>query len=281
MSTKKKILIILAGIIVVALAIVGVIALNGNKYEAIKPGQSQTQTSDPKETGAPSAGTETVRPTVDAKAEDKKQLEAVTAVENFSQEDVKDVVQLSTDYAINSLANGYFLSGQWDADGNPNDLDAAVGRFFTEDIRKKIIGFDTNPATSKTLGTDVFPLVFFVRENGNISPNIKCNDVSTATAPSADLSVSSFNCPIDGVDVGNITYVPTITGETPGIRTTFTATAKIPIKIDGDKDGYTNVSYQYTLNFVANEKLDPDVNPNKFVISEYNVKIDMSAVVEL
>lgn len=272
MNTKKKIIIALASLVVIALAITAYIVSTNQKDNTnpIAPGSPTIS-----QNASPGAKPEIIKAEVpEPKVDDKKQLEAVTAVENFSQEDVKTVIQLSSDYAYNSLSNGYYLSGQWDKDGNPNDLDAAVGRFFTENVRESIKKIDTNPATSKTLGTDVFPLVFFMRPNENITPNAACYSTDVKT-------VSQFSCPIDGVQVSNITYVPTLSGETPGIKTTFSATAKIPVKIDGDKDGSTEVTYQYSLNFINNEKIDPDTNPNRFVINDYKVDIKINAVVSV
>lgn len=276
--TKKTIGLIVAGITILALIIGGIFFL-GSKSDTPVPGNDSTvgPTAIPSPTNAKGEEVPLSTTTDPAKAQEEinesRKFEEAKETEGFSKEEVQEVMKTATEYSYNSLTNNYYLSGQWDEENMPNNLDAAVGRFFTKDIRKKIMELDTNPETGSNIGTNVFPLVFFVRPNGNITPNEVCRTDYSGSSP--------VSCPVDGLEISDITYVPTAENDVPGIRVTFSATAKIPIKIDGNKDGFSTVKYSYDLNFIRNVDVDAEVNPNKFVIDWYQVQTNMSAVEEI
>lgn len=271
MSTKKKILIILAGIIVVALAIVGIIALNGNNDDTVTPGQNKTQTSDPKATGTPSA-----QPTINAEEMKKIDEEAdkassfddVHAVANFSKEDVQDSLKTSIEFAKVSLGTGYYLSGKWVEDGMPNNLDDAVGRYFSPDIRETIKKMETNPSKNNQVSKDVMPLMFFLYPADRVAGHPAC--LENSDGEMGDQEKATINCPMGNIEISNMSYDPTVIDAKNGILVTFSATAKIPVLLDG-KDAYTEVTDEFTLNFVPNEKYDEQTSPNKFVINQYRV----------
>lgn len=209
-------------------------------------------------------------------------FEDAEAVANFTKEDVQETLRLSADYANNSLTNVYFLGGHWVNDGMPNIIDDVSGRFFTADIREKIKAWDTNPETGENIGTNVMPLVFYVYPNGNITANDACN-YSDEVKPEGESSemTTSISCPVDGIKFSEMKYEPTMTDNVPGVKVIFSATAKVPVTIDGSKDGYSEVRYDYELNFIFNEGYEETTNPNQFVINWYEVKVNMGAVVEL
>lgn len=278
--SKKTIGAIIAGLTVLVLVVVGLFALAGTRANSNVPGEDVNKTSPSASASAtPSASasipaTQTTDPAVAQKEfEEATKFDDAKETEGFTQEEVQEVLQTATDYAYNSLTSPYYLGGEWEEAGNPNNLDGAVGRFFTADIRKKIIAFNTDPKTSTSLGTDVFPLVFFVRPNGNITPSEICRTDYNGE--------SKISCPMEGVDMSEMKYVPTMEDEVPGVRVTFSATVKIPVKMDGTKDVFTTVRYDYDLNFIRNVDVDEEVNPNKFVIDWYKVQTNMSAVEDI
>lgn len=283
MQKKSLVITIISAVVVIGLMITGGVLLFAPKASNSTPLPSSTG----QVTQAPSGPTSvpTINPTAtpttspeDAQkeVEKSKAFDAANAVAGFTKEDVQKILGESVDYAYNSIANPYFVSGQWMKDGgNTATLDAAVGSFFTRDIRDKILKFNTDPKTSTSLGTDVFPLVFFVQPNGNITASPACSTDSKVA------SKEKVSCPVDGVKISDMKYTPTLSGANqadPSVLVEFTATAKIPVKVDGNKDGYTTVTYTYKLNFVRNVVLDEIRNPKPFVINDYQVNIDMSKV---
>ena len=219
---------------------------------------------------------------INAETEKMTSFEDAKAVDNFTKEDVQETLRLSAEYANNSLTNVYFLGGHWVDDGMPNILDDVAGRFFTPEIRENIKSWDTNSETGENIGTNVMPLVFYVYPNGNITANDAC-DYSDEAKPDGDTPVAEagISCPLEGLKISDMKYEPTMTEGTPGIKVIFSATGKVPVSIDGTKDGYSEVRYDYTLNFISNENYEESTNPNKFVINWYDVKVNMGAVAEL
>lgn len=277
--SKKTLGMIIAGLVVLALVVVGLFAFAGSRANSSVPGEENVSPSaSPSATSSAAPSEQPLNTTTDP-AEAKKEFEETKKfddakeTEGFTQEEIQNVLQVATDYTYAGLTNPYYLGGEWEEAGNPNNLDGAVGRFFTNDIRKKIEGFNTDPKTSTTLGTDVFPLVFFVRPNGNITASEVCRTDYQGDA--------KFSCPMEGVEFSDMTYVPTAENDVPGVRVTYTATIKVPVKMDGTKDVFTTVRYDYDLNFVRNEDFNEEVNPNKFVINWYKVQTNMSAVEDI
>lgn len=286
---KKHVLIpIIAAIVVLAIAVGGWVFLN-NKGEsdvgATKPvptsvakatpgaGGQQIPTTDP-------TAKATISPTQAAEEIKKSQEFAnVTEIANFSKEDVQEVLRTANSYANNSIANPYFASGQWMKDGaSTTVLDAAVGNYFTPSNRAAIKKFDTS-ASSTSLGKDVMPLVFFLNPTDKIQGHPACFIPKDGeTAPDA----KGLSCPIDGVKVSDMTYVPVMMGDgvTPGVKVDFSATAKIPVLVDG-KNAYSQLTYTYTLYFVNNDNYNDVTNPNKFVIDLYNINVDFGKVTVL
>jgi hypothetical protein len=270
---------IIAGLVVLALVVVGLFAFAGSRANSNVPGEDVAKTS-PSASDSPSPSASATIPVAPANPEEAKKeieesrsFEKATEIEGFSKEEVQEALKTATEYSYNTLTNRYYLSGEWDEAKMPNNLEPAVGRFFTNNLRKSISEIDTNPETGKDIGTKVFPLMFFVRPNGNIAPNEVCRtDFKGETA---------IACPMDGLTFTDMKYVPTMEDDTPGIRVTFSTTTKVPVKIDGTKDGFTTVRYDYDLNFVRNSEFEETVNPNKFVINWYNVQANMSAVEEI
>lgn len=219
---------------------------------------------------------------IKAETENMTSFEDAKAVDNFTKEDVQETLRLSAEYANNSLTNVYFLGGHWVDDGMPNIFDDVAGRFFTSEIRENIKAWDTNPDTGKNIGTNVMPLVFYVYPNGNITANDAC-DYSDEAKPESDTPVAQagISCPLEGLTLSDMKYEPTMTEGVPGIKVIFSGTSRVPVTIDGSKDGYSEVRYDYTLNFISNENYEESTNPNKFVINWYDVKVNMGAVTEL
>lgn len=277
--SKKTLGIIIAGLVVLALVVVGLFAFAGSRANSSVPGEDTVSPNATSSASASPSALPTSATTPSSPAEAEKEIEKsrsfedASAIEGFSKEEVQAVLKTASEYSYNSLSNPYYLSGQWDKDKMPNNLDATVGRFFTNNIRKNIVALDTNPETGQNIGTNVFPLVFFVRPNGNITPNEVCQQDYKGD--------STLRCPMDGIQLTDMKYVPTLENDVPGVRVTFSATAKIPITIDGTKDGFTTVRYDYDLNFQRNEDQEETVNPNKYVINWYKVQTNMSAVEEI
>lgn len=268
MSAKKRLFIIIA--VVVALLIAGVSALflggNSSTPDLVSP------TSNPTSSAAPIVS-QTPTPTVETTEEAKKEIAKITEfadaapVSGFNKEDVQEVLKTATEYSYNSLTNQYYLSGTWAKDGMPNNIDVSSGRFFAPEIREKIKAFDTNPATGKSIGKDVLPIVFFVRPAGSVEPSPDC----TNSAEKAS------GCTVDGLKISTMDYVPTFENDKPGVKVTFSASTKVPVKYDG-KNMYTEVTYDYILNFISNEAYEETISPYKFVINDYNVTVKTGGV---
>lgn len=284
MTKQSKIAVLIAALVAVALAVGGFFFFANSGDDASVPSNTDISANPSDSASAsPSASPTDNTAIPSSKASDPaaaqkeidetRKFEDATEVENFTKEEVQKVLKTATEYSYNSLTNTYFLGGEWDEEKMPNNLDQNVGRFFTNDIRKKIMELDTNPETGKDIGTNVFPLVFFVRPNGNITPHEVCR-----TDYKGD---STISCPLDGLTFTDMKYVPTMEESVPGVRVTFSTTAKIPVKMDGTKDYYSEVTYSYDLNFIRNADFEESINPNEFVINWYQVKTDMSAVKEI
>lgn len=281
MNNSKKLPIIIAAVIaVVALILGGIFFLNQNKPGDTTPVPDSTAT--PSASASPSASAvdrndPLTKEESQKEYDDSQKIESDVEIANFTKEETDQILTLSSDYAYSTLTNGYYLSGQWDKDGMPNNLNDQFGIYFSSDIREKIKAFDTNPATGTTIGTDVFPLVFFVRPNGPVTPNADC---LVKGEEGKALDPDKVFCPLDGVKLSDIKYNSSTSkgSDEPGVNTTFSATAKIPVKFDG-KDAYTEVTYDYDLNFIRNEKFVEELDTKKFVINNYNVKVTMGAVV--
>ena len=285
MNNSKKLPIIIAAVVaVVALIVGGIFFLNQDKSGNNTPvpnSTPKTSTSASPDPSTSASASPSPSSTDAAKNyEDTRKFDEATQVSGFSQDDVKDILKLSADYADSSLNNDYYLSGQWVKDGMPNNLNDRFGRFFTADVRKEITAFDTNPKTGKTIGKDVMPIVFYVYPNDLIdaSPYCAVKNDSDNSAPKR----GELNCPLDGLKLTDMKYTPTSTNDTPGVRVEFSATAKIPVKMKSTgKDYFTEVKYDYNLNFISNEGYQPELDPNKFVINSYNVTVTIGAIQEL
>lgn len=289
MNNSKKLPIIIAAVIaVVALIVGGIFFLNQDKsgdnipVPNSSPKASASASAAPTETGITASSDPSVKPTDNASNEEKmkkfeetKSYKDASEVAGFSKQDIQDILRISNDYAYNSLTNGYYLSGQWEKDGMPNNLDATAGKFFTSDMRSKIKSIDTNPKTGKNIAKDVLPLTFFVGTENGVSPNEVCATSSDSKAQPK----SGFSCPMDGLKFTDMTYTPTDNEGKSGVQVEFSATAKIPVKFNGD-NAYSEVKYDYTLNFVNNEDYEATTNPNKFVINYFQVQSNMGALVK-
>lgn len=286
MNNSKKLPIIIAAVVaVVALIVGGIFFLNQNKSgeSTLEPNSSETSSTTASSSPEPSpSASESASSTPEGikSFEESRKFEEANEVSGFSKEDVQSILRLSADYADSSLNNDYYLSGQWVKDGMPNNLNDRFGRFFTQDIRKTISNFDTNPATGKSIGKDVMPIVFYVYPNDTIDASKYCQVQNQAEQTKPKLG--DLACPLDGVKLTDMKYTPTNTQETPGVRVEFSATAKIPVTKKSDGANYfTEVKYDYDLNFISNEGYQPDLDPNKFVINNYNVTVTIGAIQEL
>lgn len=289
MNNSKKLPIIIAAVVaVVALIVGGIFFLNQNKSgeSTLEPNSSETSSStaspSPTETGIKASENPSVKPTNNASDEEKnkkfeetKSYNDAAEVPGFSKDEVRNILKLSNDYAYNSLTNSYYLSGQWEKEGMPNNLDATVGKFFTSDLRSKIKSIDTNPKTGQNIAKNVLPLTFFVYSENGVTANEACETSSDVKTQQKD----GFSCPMDGLKLTDMTYTPTNTEGKSGVQVEFSATAKIPVKWDGD-NAYTEVKYDYILNFVNNEDYEEKSNPNKFVINSFQVQANMGALVK-
>lgn len=287
---KKKISIIIAALVVLACAVAVFFIVNDNDNNTTDTNTSQSKPDENSDEAAKANASVPSPEEIDEEVAKMSAFDDAHEVDNFTKEDVQEVIRTSVDYANNSMANVYFIGGHWVNDGMPNVLNDAIGRYYTDDIRERIAAFDTNPDTGKDIGTNVMPLVFYLYPNGNITANDACaltedikiaEDGTVSAKPGEEAKPGEITCPMEGVKIDEIAYVPTLDGETPGIMVTFSATTKIPVTIDGDKDGYSEVTYDYKLNFVSNENYEEDLSPNKFLINWYETNVNMSAVVEL
>lgn len=286
---KKQVLIpIIAAIVVLAIAVTGWVFLN-NKGEndvvaktnptSVATATPGTNNPNPIPSSAPSATSKVAPSQAAEELKKSKEFANATEIANFSKEDVQNILRTANDYAYSSVANRYFASGQWYEDGHSAAvLEAAVGNYFTTGVREKIKKFDTsNKSTS--LGTDVMPLVFFLNPTDKIQGHPAC---FVAKEGEAAPEAKGLSCPIDGVKVSDMAYVPVMMGDgvTPGVKVDFSATAKIPVLVDG-KNAYSQITYTYTLYFVNNNNYEATTNPNKFVIDLYDIKMDFGKVTVL
>lgn len=283
---KKNVLIgIIAGVVAIALIAGGWFIFSAkNSVNTITPAPVSSQDAAPTNSPDPTAGaTATASPSASANPTGPTDVQHlpqhtfsdVKSVNGFSTDEVQTVLSTAMDYATNDLGNKYFLSGKWVEDGMP--IKAVVdssARFFSKKVLAEVSKIDTNPQTNPDhLTEQVMPIQFFVFPNGNLEGSPLCATTGKETSPSAP------TCPKDGISFSKFNYDPaTTTDDTPALKVSFSATAKIPVQIDG-KEGYSTVKADYILLYVENVNYEEVTNPNKFVIDDYDVKISMSKAV--
>lgn len=281
---KKNVLIgIIAGVVAIAVLVGGWFLFSANSTVPV-PTAAPTNSQDaavnsPDATPTTSASavpSASANPTGLAEVKDLPQhkFSDVKEVNGFSSDQVQTMLSSAMDYASNDLGNQYFLSGKWVEDGMP--IKAVVdssARFFSKKMVENISKIDTNPQTNPDhLTEQVMPVQFFVFPNGNLDGSPLC-----ASDPSSKSSAPT--CPKDGISFSNFNYDPaTTTDDEPALKVSFSATAKIPVLIDG-KEGYSTVKADYMLLYVENANYEEVTNPSKFVIDDYDVKISMSKAV--
>lgn len=209
----------------------------------------------------------------------------VKAVEFFTDEETKQALQVAYDYSVTSLSNKYFLGGQWAKDGfSIKDLDGSFGQYYSKELRAKINAWDDSNNGANLKSEDLLPLVFYVADNGEVSPSKYCAIESTGTdeKPQADTTEGDISCPMSGLTVSDMKYEGIQKSDdeaTPGINVSFTASTEIPVTIkDGNKDGKTVVTYEYILVLVKNNYQEATINPQPFVIEDYDIKVLASKV---
>lgn len=281
MDKKKKISIIIASILVVVITAVGLFfVINKDSNDSIVSSPDLSSSSGENNNDQAIKDAESSKP---SKEESQKQIDKMKSfedaheIENFSKEQVQEILGLATDYTYNSLANTYFLSGQWVEDGSPNVLDSVAGNYFTSEVRENIKKIDTNPETGSQIDTKVFPIVFYIFPNEQVGTSESCKAAGSVKGTDPQ-EVKS--CLISGPEFTEMNYEPTLSGEIPGVMVKFSATVEIPVTLNGE-DASIEIRNDYQLNFVLNENFDEETNPNKFVISFYDVQTNLGAVTPL
>lgn len=275
MDKKKKISIVVAALLVVALAVAGVLFAT-NKDDNSSPEPSASSEEAKKDNSQEKEKAEAGKP---SEEQIKKDMDGLTAFEdakevaNFNKEQVQEVLRTAHSYTYNGMSNSYFLSGQWVADGMPNILDDAAGDYFTNEIREEIRVIDTNPETGTEIDKKVFPMMFYIFPNEMVGAGTECQ-IGENTEEASKL------CLISGVDFTEMSYEPTLSGETPGLRVKYSATVVVPVTLNGEPASI-EVTNDYDLNFILNENFDEEENPNKFVINFYQVQTNLGAVQKL
>ena len=280
---KNVVIGIIAGIVAIAVIVGGWFLFSANstpKMPTPAPTSSQdAAVTSPNATPSGSASaspTASANPTGPAEVKDlpQHQFSDVKEVNGFSAEQVQTVLSTAMDYATNDLGNQYYLSGKWVEDGMPiKTVVDSSARFFSKKMVDQISKIDTNPQTNPDhLTEQVMPVQFFVYPNGNLEGSPLCSsDPNTKS--------SAPTCPKDGISFSNFNYDPAFTADDePALKVSFSATAKVPVLIDG-KEGYSTVKADYILRYIENVHYEEVTNPNKFVIDDYDVKISMSKAV--
>lgn len=275
MQKKSLVITIISAVVVIGLMITGGVLLFAPKASNSTPAPSSTGqvtqqpggTSDPIPSTLPSATPSEAPEKAKQEFEQSKTFKDAKAVSGFSADDVKNILSESVDYTYANLTGHYFLGGEWGKTRDMAALDSYIGPFFNSEIRQKIKAFPAD----KDVAKNVFPLVFFFMPNENITASPACaRDINEANK-------ASISCPLDGVSLTDMTYTPTVSEGVPGVRVEYTASAKIPVLMDG-KNAYTTVTYKYNLNFIRNTSYETNTNPKKFVMNFYDVNINIDKV---
>lgn len=274
MNQKKKISIILAVIVIMAITATGFLFFKGDgndTNESSSPGVSETQDSKNNEATEDAEKSKLPTEEIQKEIDETRKFEDATEVANFSKEQVQEVLRTATEFTYNGMTNSYFLSGQWVEDGMPNVIEPVVGQYFIQDIRNNIKTFDTNPETGKNIDVQVFPMMMYIFPNEIVGTSETCKVDDNGNRP---------GCLISGPEFTDMTYVPTMSGEVAGINVKYSATIRVPVTLNGE-EAFVDIRNDYDLNFVQNENFDAELNPQTFVINYYKVQTNLGAVTAL
>lgn len=271
---KNVIIAISAAVLVLALA-VGAFFAFGNKSGDETPEPTATAAATPVATAVGTAA-----PTVDPAPKSTEQVKTdvenaqknaysdATEVAGFTKEQVQEVLKLSHDYSNTALTSPYFLSGKWYENGlKMDEVDNYIGKYFDLNLRKTIREMDTTSA-NKNVYRDVATLMYYMDKTPNIGPHPNCNEDAGTENQAIAL------CP-PVVNFTQMEYVPTILNGDNGIQVSYKTSAEMPLTQNGATK-FITVSHDVKLNFVPNKNYEPDTDPNKFVINNYEIKLTTS-----
>lgn len=279
---KKNVMIgIIAGVVAIAVLVGGWFifsATNSDKTPTATPVNSQR--AEAVASAAAQASAAPTKPSDQAVKDATKQLEDsrkftdATAVANFSQEDVQSMLKASTEYTYAALTNTSLLSGDWYKNGRDmNAFAGGISQYFSTKMREQIKSI---PLDDPKFGTKTQTLAYFVVSGDQVKASPAC--AVTPTGESAGPSYHGITCP-GPLKISDMNYEPTDTNGVPGVMVTYSVEMDVPlVLVDGNKDVYQHVKYDFKLNFINNDNYQSDATDQKFVIDYYDNNVTFGKV---
>lgn len=278
---KKNVIIgIIAGVVAIAVIVGGWFLFSANGSTAVTPtpvnsqDAAATAAAEAEVSAKPVPTSEQAVKEANKEVEDSRTFTEAEAVSHFSKEDVQSMLKSSTEYTYAALTNTNLLSGDWYKNGRDMSVFAdGISQYFSTKLREQI---QTIPLDDPEFGKKTQTLSYFVVSGDQVKASPAC--AATPTGESAGTEYHNITCP-GPLKISDMKYEPTDTNEIPGVMVTYSVEMDVPlVLVDGNKDVYQHVKYDFKLNFINNDNYQSDATDQKFVIDYYDNNVNFGKV---